>query len=117
MASLEEAVYEARAELYDRIYSFKDYQSEVERLRAMLQAEGVADGARLLDAACGTGEHLLHLKRFFDVSGFDKNPAMLEVARQKVPDVPLWEADLRDFTVEAPMQAILCLFSSIGYVH
>jgi daunosaminyl-N,N-dimethyltransferase/N-dimethyltransferase len=117
MASLEEAVYEARAELYDRIYSFKDYRSEVERLRAMLQAEGVADGARLLDAACGTGEHLLHLKRFFDVSGFDKNPAMLEVARQKVPDVPLWEADLRDFTVEAPMQAILCLFSSIGYVH
>ena len=40
-----ESVYEARPELYDRIYSFEDYAGEAARLRNMLHAEGVPDAA------------------------------------------------------------------------
>src|SRR5947207_6179295 len=112
-----ESIYEARADLYDKIYSFKDYRREAERLRAILHDEGVADGARIVDAACGTGAHLACLREWFRVSGFDKNPAMLAVARRKLADVPLAEADLRDFELAEQVEAVLCLFSSIGYLH
>ncbi|HJU27908.1 MAG TPA: hypothetical protein VJ718_01995 [Candidatus Binataceae bacterium] len=44
------------AELYDAVYSFKNYAREAERLRAVIDA--TARGARtLLDVACGAGEH------------------------------------------------------------
>lgn len=110
------AIYQERAELYDLIYHWKDYADEAARLRARLQAEGVPEGARVLDAACGTGSHLLHLRHWYDVAGFDGQAGMLEVARRKLPDVALWQADLRAFTVERPYPAVLCLFSSIGYL-
>ena len=112
-----EAIYEARADLYDKIYSWKDYRAEAHRLRGLVAGEGCAEGARLLDAACGTGAHLRELAAWFRVAGFDKNPRMLAVARAKLPDVPLWEADLRDFSVDEPFDGVVCLFSSIGYVH
>jgi hypothetical protein len=44
------------AELYDAIYSFKNYAGEADRLRAVINQ--VVPGAHtLLDVACGTGEH------------------------------------------------------------
>ena len=111
------SIYEARPDLYDRIYSWKDYAGEAARLRAMLHEAGVPDGSTLLEAACGTGTHLGHLSAWFRCTGFDKNLGMLEVARRKVPDVPLFEADMCDFRIDEPVRALLCLFSSIGYVH
>jgi len=112
-----ESIYEARPELYDKIYSFKDYAAEAARLRELLHAEGVPDGSSVLEAACGTGAHLVHLRAWFRLRAFDKNPAMLAVAREKLPELPLFEADMCDFRVDEPAQALLCLFSSIGYVH
>jgi len=46
----------ASAELYDAIYSFKNYSGECDRLRSLINQ--FAPGARtILDVACGTGEH------------------------------------------------------------
>jgi daunosaminyl-N,N-dimethyltransferase/N-dimethyltransferase len=42
---------------------------------------------------------------------------MLTIARRKVPSVPLFEADLRAFSVDRPVDAALCLFSSCGYLY
>ena len=50
-----ESLYQDRAELYDRLYTFKDYDGEAERLHTLLQGEGVADGARVFEAACDPG--------------------------------------------------------------
>lgn len=111
------AIYGQRAELYDRIYHWKDYAGEAARVRALLQAEGVPDAARLLDAACGTGSHLQHLQRWYEVAGFDGSQEMLAVARRKLTGVPLWQSDLRALGVERPFQAVVCLFSSIGYLQ
>jgi dTDP-3-amino-3,4,6-trideoxy-alpha-D-glucopyranose N,N-dimethyltransferase len=113
----QDSMYGSLAELYDPIYHWKDYRAEGEKLRALLAAAGVAEGGSILEAACGTGTHLQNLRQGFRVSGFDLNPAMLAVARSKLPEVPLWQADMADFSVEAPADALLCLFSSIGYVH
>jgi daunosaminyl-N,N-dimethyltransferase/N-dimethyltransferase len=113
----EERLYQDKAELYDAIYASKPYGDEAQRLHDVLASLGVGDGARVLEAACGTGSYLRELARWYEVSGFDKNAAMLAVARRKVPSVPLFEADLRSFAVEQPVDAALCLFSSIGYLH
>ena len=80
-----DSMYGDRAQLYDLLYHFKDYAAEAEALRALLVAEGVAEGSAVLEAAVGTGEHLSRLARHFAVSGFDLNAGMLAVARTKMP--------------------------------
>jgi trans-aconitate methyltransferase len=108
--------YAAHAPYYDLIYAWKDYKAEADALIGLLAAEGI-EGGRLLDAGCGTGSHLAQLRDRFDVAGFDGEPGMLEVARRKLPDVRVWQADLTDFVVEQPYDAVICMFGAIGHVY
>jgi SAM-dependent methyltransferase len=49
----------------------------------------------VLDAACGTGRHAAHLAAGgHRVIGIDSSPAMLDIARSKLPDAELHQADL-----------------------
>jgi len=66
--------------------------------------------------ACGTGAHLAELRRRYDVEGADLSPAMLAVARGRLPGIPLHQADMRTLEVGRRFDAVICLFSSIGYV-
>jgi SAM-dependent methyltransferase len=51
----------------------------------------------VLDAGCGTGRVAIELARLgYDVVGLDVDPAMLEAARSKAPDLTWVEADLTD---------------------
>jgi SAM-dependent methyltransferase len=109
-------MYGERADLYDRIYHWKDYDAEVARIVEILAGEGVGPGARVLDTACGTGEHLRRLSGSFDVTGLDLSDEMIAIARRKAPGVPFLRADLADFLLDPPCDAVLCLFSSIGYL-
>jgi SAM-dependent methyltransferase len=53
--------------------------------------------ARILDAGCGTGRVAIELaRRGYEVLGVDRDPEMLEVARQKAPHLSWWVADLSD---------------------
>jgi len=110
-------LYQDKAELYDAIYASKPYADEAGRLHGVLAHLGVGDGAKVVEGACGTGSYLRELSRWYRVSGFDVNPAMLALARHKVPGVHVFRADLRSFTVPHPVDAALCLFSSFGYLH
>jgi ubiquinone/menaquinone biosynthesis C-methylase UbiE len=111
-----QSLYEDRAELYDKIYAWKNYHAESDKLCALLSAEGIGEGSRVLEAACGTGNYLTVLASHYRVSGFDKSEAMLAVARRKLPDAHLFAADMRSFEIAEPFDAALCLFSSIGYL-
>lgn len=110
-------MYGARAELYDPIYHWKDYAAEADAVVARLDDLGVPRGGQLLEAGCGTGSHLVHLRGRYAVSGFDLHEGMLDVARRKLPDLPLFRADIRDFVVREPVDAITSLFSTIGYLR
>jgi SAM-dependent methyltransferase len=105
------------AAFYDAIYAArgKDYAAEAAWLRAAYR-NVAARSSRLLDVACGTGRHLSQLRNEFAVEGLDAEPAMIAIARERLPDVPLHVARMQDFSVDGRFAIVQCLFSSIGYV-
>jgi SAM-dependent methyltransferase len=112
-------LYSERAELYDVVYQWKDYAGQAARLVSLLREHGIGPGARLLEAACGTGNYLAELRADHQVAGFDLSEEMIAVARRKLPEVPLWTADMLTVEpeqVDGPYDAVLCLFSSIAYL-
>jgi len=109
-------MFEKTARYYDKIYAFKDYAAEVRTLIGFVERELGEAGGRLLDVACGTGKHLELLRESFEVEGLDLSSELLDVARERLPDVCFHCADMRDFKVPARFDVITCLFSAIGYM-
>ncbi|MDQ6827279.1 MAG: class I SAM-dependent methyltransferase [Gemmatimonadota bacterium] len=105
------------AELYDMLYSFKDYAREAERLRALVGARVRTANVRLLDVACGTGAHLEQLRTSYSVEGIELDEGMLAVARRRLSGVRLHQGDMLDFHLARRFDVVTCLFSSIGYVR
>jgi SAM-dependent methyltransferase len=113
-----EGKYEKSARIYDLLYvgtGIKDYHAETAELRRIIE-ESTPGAKTLLDVACGTGAHLAELRQWYEVEGADLSPAMLAVARKRLPGVPLHEADMRTLDLGRSFDAVICLFSSIGYV-
>jgi SAM-dependent methyltransferase len=109
-------MYRKSAYIYDLLYdTLKDYSSESTQLHELIQAH--VPGARsLLDVACGTGAHLTYLRQWYEVAGVDLESAMLDLARRRLPDVPLVEGDMRSFQLARTFDVVTCLFSAVGYM-
>jgi SAM-dependent methyltransferase len=111
-------VFEHTAHLYDLIYEGrgKDYAGESAALDELIQQR--KPGARaLLDVACGTGAHLRHLRERYEVVGVDLDPAMVQEAGRHLGEDAVFQADMRSLRLDRTFDAVLCLFSSIGYVR
>ena len=70
-------VYSASARYYDRIYSFKDYRQEVEKLNSLVAAHMPRPARTLLDVGCGTGAHIACLREYYTCAGLDSSEAMI----------------------------------------
>lgn len=111
-------MYDKSARIYDLLYvgsGIKDYPAEGAELRRIIE-EACPTAQTLLDVACGTGAHLVEMQRWYAVEGVDVSPAMLEVARTRLPGIPLHQADMRTLDLAKTFDAVTCLFSSIGYM-
>ncbi|MWA08024.1 class I SAM-dependent DNA methyltransferase [Streptomyces sp. BA2] len=106
------------AEMYDLLYQDrKDYKAEAEEVAGLIR-EKKEDADSLLDVACGTGVHLeAFAGHFARVEGVDLSGHMLKVAAQRLPGTPLHQEDMREFELENSFDAIVCMFSSIGYLR
>jgi len=104
-------------DLYDAVYSWKDYPREARILQREIARAGIAEGASLLDVACGTGGHIPHLRFAYDVEGMDLDPGMLEIAREKNPGIAFHRGDMSDFDLGKKFDIVACLFSSIAYTR
>ena len=56
-----ELMYQKFAKYYDKIYSELEYDKDVEFLEWLIENHKQTDGNRLLDVACGTGNHSQYL--------------------------------------------------------
>lgn len=112
-------MFSASAELYDAIYfTFKDYVAEAAEIARRIR--DLHPGARsILDVGCGTGEHarLLATHHDFRVDGLDLNPEFLRLARAKHPAGRFFIANMAEFNIGERYDAVICMFSSIGYVR
>jgi SAM-dependent methyltransferase len=110
-------MFSASAEYYDLIYAtFKDYAAESTQIAALLRRLNPACRS-ILDVACGTGEHARLLAGAgFRVDGLDLDPAFVAIARRKHREGRFFEADMAAFHLPHRYDAVLCLFSSIGYL-
>ncbi|GIX06004.1 MAG: methyltransferase [Candidatus Poribacteria bacterium] len=111
--------YRRFAYAYDRMMSNVDYDRWVRYMVELFEYYGPMP-RRVLDLACGTGSIAIPLaQRGFQVTGIDRAPEMLEVAEKKAKRAGVsveWRVgDMRNFTVEDPFDAVLCLYDSINY--
>lgn len=100
---------------YDPIYtSRRDFTRECADLRAVVAARHQAP-QRWLDVGCGTGEHLRHLAQHVQVTGMEKSPAMLAIARRKNPQISIVEADMHTMDLQQTFDVITCLYATLAY--
>ena len=103
------------AELDDAIYgAFKDYAAEAERIASLVRRL-LPDARSNLHVGCGTGKHARHLTAThgYVVDGLDLDPAMLAIARRKLPDARFFEADMGAFDLGRRYDVVMCMFGSI----
>jgi SAM-dependent methyltransferase len=117
------AVYSAFADIYDRVMRDVDYESWTEYIIG-LSTRFKVKANTVLDLACGTGGHSIHLaQRGYKVTGVDQSYSMLEYAREKATDMELdigfHESPLHSFSslhLPQDFDLIICLYDSLNYV-
>ena len=72
----------------------------------------------MLDVACGTGKHAECLTGLgFAVDGVDLEPAFVDISAKRCPAGSFSIADMTRLALPRRYDAIVCLFSAIGYAH
>jgi ubiquinone/menaquinone biosynthesis C-methylase UbiE len=112
-------MHERSAAFYDAIYPAqgKDYAAEAQKIRGLIQEYKRSNGNRLLEVACGMGNHVAFLRKDFQVEGLDSSQEMLRVAEDKIPAARFHLADMVSFELDRSFDIIICLFSAIGFVQ
>jgi SAM-dependent methyltransferase len=72
------------------------------------------DTRTVLDVACGTGRHLEALRRHFACEGVDLSARFVRIAGQR-SGVPVHVGDMDSLDLGRLFDAVVCMFSSIGY--
>lgn len=109
-------LYKDLARYYDLIYSWKDYKKESLKLKKLIKQYKQVKGNKLLEVACGTGQHIKYIRKDFSILATDINEEMLQVARRNNKSIAFRKADMVNLNLGKQFDVILCLFSSIGYV-
>ena len=102
----------------------KQYEADAGRTSA--EADGIETilhlrrGARVLDLACGAGQHSVELaRRGYRVTGYDLSAALLKEARAAARKagrrVDFVRGDMRDLPYHGEFDAVINMFSSFGY--
>lgn len=105
------------AAVYDAVYGDKDYERECDLLEELFARYAGRPVREVLDLGCGTGGHAVPLAgRGYGVTGVERSPEMLEIARRKAGDaVELRAGDLRTVRLGRELDAVLMMFAVLGY--
>ncbi|MGH7655755.1 MAG: class I SAM-dependent DNA methyltransferase [Gemmatimonadaceae bacterium] len=113
------------ADQYDALYGEKNYAAECDAVEELFRRHATGPVHTLLDLGCGTGTHAqLLAQRGYAVTGVDRAPAMLELARRKaaggsarpgVTPPTFVEGDIRTTQLGRTFDAVLMMFAVLGY--
>ena len=109
-------IYDRFVPFYDDMFAFKDYAGEADFLVEVIRRHHPT-ARSLLDVACGTGRHLEHLRREFEVEGLDVNPRFLGIAQHRLPGITLHEEDMTEFDLGRTFDVVTVLFGSITFAR
>lgn len=108
------------AEIYDALYSDKDYVAEAQYISQVLSEFLKAENPRVLEVGMGTGRHaeiFLSLNEGYSIVGLEPSPHMAKQAREK--GLTVVEADaqsgMSEFDSDS-IDAVLALFHVASYI-
>ena len=108
------------ADLYDACADAlgKDYDAEARTVLRLVRSRRRGRRAlrSVLDVACGTGRHLAAFGSRLQVTGLDRDLAMLQAAAARCPGARLVRADMAAFDLGERFDVVTCLFGSIAYL-
>jgi SAM-dependent methyltransferase len=112
----------AIADVYDELVNWAPYEEWVAALQPRLARYGLAAGASLLDAACGTGLSMLPwLERGYRVVGVDASETMLARCRERLAaaghGAELLRQDLLHLAPGRAFDAAICMHSGLDYLQ
>lgn len=99
----------------ERYVDYPEWVDYVERIFRRFRRQP----KKLLDLACGTGiPTVLFARRGYQVIGIDRSAEMLAVLESKKGALPITviNADIRNFTLDEPVEAAISLYDSINYL-
>jgi ubiquinone/menaquinone biosynthesis C-methylase UbiE len=106
------------ADYYDTLMKGIDYSDWVEYTVELFKRFGHKP-KRILDLACGTGTATIELaRRGFEVTAIDLSNEMLEILKKKrkAHKIEIMKADMQNFKLSHPVDAVTCYFDSINYL-
>ena len=107
--------YDPFAWFYDRYWG-NDSQRLLPAYERLVLGD-LAPGARVLDLGCGTGHLAQRLaERGLVVLGIEGSDGLLHFAQENAPDVHLARGDFRTFTLDEPVDAVLCVYDSLNHL-
>jgi SAM-dependent methyltransferase len=110
---------ELYARCYDLLYRDKDYDSEVNYLRELINRFNPS-AKTILDLGCGTGRHdHLLAGHGYQVLGIDLSEEMLQHARKSglgQGNVAFEQGDIRKFRTDKKFDVILAMFHVVSYM-
>jgi SAM-dependent methyltransferase len=105
--------YERYSRFYDAVMD--DPGPRAERVLEWIDRY-VPEANSLLELGCGTGSILARLPSVGSLTGVDRSPAMLAVARGKVPGARLIEDDMQAFSFDERFDVVICVFDSLNHL-
>jgi SAM-dependent methyltransferase len=105
---------------YDRFSAFYDAVMDDPGPRADRVVASIdrylPHAASLLELGCGTGSILARLTALPSLTGLDRSPAMLAIAKEKVPDARLYEGNMESFSLGERFDVVISVFDSVNHL-
>lgn len=107
--------------VYDRLTGNVNYSERAEYIRTLFKRHGVADGADVLDLACGTGTLTLKLAENYSMIGVDNSTEMLSQAQEKMFDaeksILFLCQDMTELDLYGTVDAAVCMLDSLNHLE
>jgi SAM-dependent methyltransferase len=111
------SMFDRSADIYDAIYSWKDYEAESNAVREAFEHHAQRPVRDVLDVGCGTGAHMVYLRDHYNVEGLDLDAGLLRVARAKLRGLTFHQGNMLDFDLGERFDAAMCMFGAISYTR